>query len=161
MEKKIILGGEHYTKASMELRGEGDGFEVIEEVLYDGRCNNDLYCISMLYDRCFDLNSVCIEDLSAMISDLDLGCSANFWVSCYQSADLLKKLKSSIYKGMTQFELNYGKHRLCLLQEARENFCRVPKDVSTVSLLDIEKEINCELTKNIKFSLGQVFRNGI
>lgn len=145
MENQLIYGGKYYKQAIKELRSKNPCSIEIEDLLSDGNFDCELYCVSMTYSRYFDVNTAPIESIFLMLHNLQVGREANFWLSFYQSADLIEKLHKSVYKGKTLLE--FQNKRVYLLEAAKQYFRKLPRNVSNISLSDIEKEISYEYFK--------------
>ena len=138
MKKQPVYGGEYYKEAAKLLRRKNPDYVAVEEQLRDGAYERDLYCISMLYDRFFDLDNDAFEDVYEMLRFLEFGAEHGFWLSLYQNADFFEKLQMSIYKGRTYFAM-FNKP-IELLHGAVKNFTKVPAKVSTLSKADVKKK---------------------
>jgi hypothetical protein len=67
---------------------------LLQEVLHEGAVQHELFCISMLYDTFFDLETATIEKVCEMCGFLDLGTEQGFWLAFYQAADLMGSANS-------------------------------------------------------------------
>ena len=118
-----------------ELNGVDD---LLFEVLHQGSRQNELFCISMLYDIFFDLDSWSVEKIIEMFGFLEFGMSQNFWLSFYQASDLYEKLQASKFKGQTDWATD--KSQDMLLRLARRHFKKIPVLVSDLGLRDIDEK---------------------
>jgi hypothetical protein len=112
--------------------------EILFEVLYQGCLQDELFCMAMLYDIFFDLNSWSIEKINEMFGFLEFGMRQNFWLSFYQASDLYEKLQASKFKGQTDWAAE--KSQDMLLNLARRHFKKLPFLVSDLRLREIDEK---------------------
>ena len=104
------------------------------EILHEGASQNELFCIAILYDTFFDLETATIEEICKMFGFLDLGMEQGFWLSFFQAADLMEKLEH--FKIRSDWVTD--KFQDQLLRQAKSGFTKLPMIVSPVTLWDIE-----------------------
>jgi len=124
--------------ATMFLNAKVPNEYIALELLERGVCRNDLFCISLLYSEFFFLEDVMLYEILDMESNLEFGRKNNFWLSFYQSVDLIEQLGRSIYKDKTFIE---QEKPIELLMLARENYYNLPRDLTNITLSDIEKKL--------------------
>lgn len=138
MNEQPICGGVHYEETVKLLRRKNPDYITVIDHLKDGAYELDLYCISMLYDRFFDLDDDAFEDIYEMLGFLAWGVEHGFWLSLYQSADLIEELQKSVFAGRTHFEMFHDP--VALIDAAVRNFRKVPFKISSLSKEDIKKK---------------------
>lgn len=106
------------------------------EILREGANQNELFCISMLYDTFFDIETATIEGICEICGFLSKGMEQGFWLSFYQAADLMDKLEHLKIKT----DWASDKFQVALLKQARDKFHKLPIVVSDLTLRDIEEK---------------------
>jgi len=104
------------------------------EILHEGASQNELFCIAILYDTFFDLETATIEEICKMFGFLDLGMEQGFWLSFFQAADLMEKLEH--FKIRSDWVTDKSQDQL--LRQAKSKFTKLPMIVSPVTLWEIE-----------------------
>ena len=109
---------------------------LLQEVLHEGAVRHELFCIGILYDTFFDLETATIEKICEMCGFLDVGMEQGFWLSFYQAADLMEKLEH--FKIRSDWVTDKSQYQL--LRQAKSRFKKLPIIVSDVTLREIEEK---------------------
>ena len=107
---------------------------LLVEILNEGADRGELFCIAMLYDTFFNIETATIEETCKMFGFLDLGMEQGFWLSFYQAADLMEKLEH--FKIRSDWVTDKSQDQL--LRQAKSKFTKLPMIVSPVTLWEIE-----------------------
>jgi hypothetical protein len=105
----------------------------------------DLYCISMYYNRYFDINNTCGEEIHEMKHLLYRGVDEGFWLAYLDYAYFIEELRSSMFSGIFAFEKYASPFKF--MDFAYRNFTKVHPLLCTLSKEDIEKQMMLRVIK--------------